>query len=79
MKTRYSCDVIKLSLSSRLFVQRVPYRIWINSLFLGDKIFQIRLKINVPPTSMKSVLLFKERRSSSYIMSTNFYVDNGVN
>ena len=28
MKTRYSCGVIKLSLSSRLFVQRGPYRVW---------------------------------------------------
>lgn len=28
MKTRYSCGVIKLSLSSRLLVQRVPYRFW---------------------------------------------------
>ena len=41
MKTRYSCGVIKLSLSSRLFVQRVPYRvckdIFSFQLFLGGK------------------------------------------
>ena len=38
-----------------------------------------RLKIIFLAISMKSVLLFNDRLSSPFIMSTNFSVDNGVN
>lgn len=70
MKTRYSCGVIKLSLLSRLFLQRVPYRVWqryFSLLCSWETKYSKQTKNNFFIYSMKSVLLFTERLSSSLL------------
>lgn len=82
MKTRYSCGVIKLSLLSRLFLQRVPYRVWqryFSLLCSWETKYSKQTKNNFSLYPMKSVLLFNERLSSSLLCQQTIMQTISVN